>query len=184
MSEMVSSLVFFKQKTAYEMLRSLVGSEMCIRDSFWPLVDQDHHQVALRVVGRDCVGDRLENHRLASLRRADDQTALALADRGDQVDHPGGQHVRLGLQPQSVLRVERGQRGELRPLSTRLQVSAVDLVQAHQRVVLVVPLAVAGLADRPGHRVTTTQSCLLYTSDAADEEDSVDLGGRRSIKTK
>ena len=26
------------------------------------------------------------------------------------------------------------------------------------------------------------QSCLLYTSDAADEEDSVDLGGRRIIK--
>ena len=25
--------IFFKQKTAYEMLRSLVGSEMCIRDS-------------------------------------------------------------------------------------------------------------------------------------------------------
>eukprot|EP00658_Telonema_sp_P-2_P020285 TRINITY_DN18021_c0_g1_i2.p1 TRINITY_DN18021_c0_g1~~TRINITY_DN18021_c0_g1_i2.p1 ORF type:complete len:135 (+),score=56.23 TRINITY_DN18021_c0_g1_i2:26-430(+) len=29
-----SSFFFFKQKTAYEMLRSLVGSEMCIRDSF------------------------------------------------------------------------------------------------------------------------------------------------------
>ena len=27
---------FFKQKTAYEMLRSLVGSEMCIRDSPLP----------------------------------------------------------------------------------------------------------------------------------------------------
>ena len=27
---------FFKQKTAYEMLRSLVGSEMCIRDSTSP----------------------------------------------------------------------------------------------------------------------------------------------------
>ena len=26
-------IVFVKQKTAYEMLRSLVGSEMCIRDS-------------------------------------------------------------------------------------------------------------------------------------------------------
>ena len=25
---------FFKQKTAYEVLRSLVGSEMCIRDRF------------------------------------------------------------------------------------------------------------------------------------------------------
>ena len=29
---------FFKQKTAYEMLRSLVGSEMCIRDSY--IIDQ------------------------------------------------------------------------------------------------------------------------------------------------
>ena len=27
-----SGVFFFKQKTAYEMLRSLVGSEMCIRD--------------------------------------------------------------------------------------------------------------------------------------------------------
>ena len=27
-------------------------------------------------------------------------------------------------------------------------------------------------------------SCLLYTSDAADEEDSVDIGGRRFIKKK
>src|SRR5674536_57388 len=28
------------------------------------------------------------------------------------------------------------------------------------------------------------KGCLLYTSDAADEEDSVDLGGRRIIKKK
>ena len=28
----VGVVFFFKQKTAYEMLRSLVGSEMCIRD--------------------------------------------------------------------------------------------------------------------------------------------------------
>ena len=27
-------------------------------------------------------------------------------------------------------------------------------------------------------------NCLLYTSDAVDEEDSVDLGGRRIIKKK
>ena len=31
--------------------------------------------------------------------------------------------------------------------------------------------------DRP-------QTCLLYTSDAADERSSVDLGGRRIIKKK
>src|SRR5674536_408574 len=28
------------------------------------------------------------------------------------------------------------------------------------------------------------RGCLLYTSDAADEEDSVDLGGRRILKKK
>src|SRR5665648_1204101 len=33
-------------------------------------------------------------------------------------------------------------------------------------------------------RGMTVQDCLLYTSDAADEEDSVDLGGRRIIKKK
>ena len=34
--------------------------------------------------------------------------------------------------------------------------------------------------------IKTTQSgpCLLYTSDAADERSSVDLGGRRIIKKK
>ena len=30
----------------------------------------------------------------------------------------------------------------------------------------------------------TIRACLLYTSDAADEEDSVDLGGRRIITKK
>src|SRR5665648_1262971 len=32
--------------------------------------------------------------------------------------------------------------------------------------------------------VADSKCCLLYTSDAADEEDSVDLGGRRIIKKK
>ena len=33
---MCLSFFFVKQKTAYDMLRSLVGSEMCIRDSYYP----------------------------------------------------------------------------------------------------------------------------------------------------
>ena len=35
---------------------------------------------------------------------------------------------------------------------------------------------------KPGHRLD--DPCLLYTSDAADERSSVDLGGRRIIKKK
>ena len=40
---------------------------------------------------------------------------------------------------------------------------------------------------QPGHRLyhhRGAQPCLLYTSDAADERSSVDLGGRRIIKKK
>src|SRR5665648_1283619 len=48
-------------------------------------------------------------------------------------------------------------------------------------------LGEVGLADRasvPHRSPTQLDPCLLYTSDAADEEDSVDLGGRRIIKKK
>src|SRR5678815_2921282 len=34
------------------------------------------------------------------------------------------------------------------------------------------------------HRAANIKGCLLYTSDAADERSSVDLGGRRIIKKK
>src|SRR5664280_3885861 len=40
------------------------------------------------------------------------------------------------------------------------------------------------LDDPQPLEVDRSRTCLLYTSDAADEEDSVDLGGRRLIKTK
>src|SRR5664280_2992478 len=39
-------------------------------------------------------------------------------------------------------------------------------------------------AESNSPRTSCSKSCLLYTSDAADEEDSVDLGGRRIIKKK
>mgnify|MGYP003381611610 CR=1 FL=1 len=44
-------------------------------------------------------------------------------------------------------------------------------------------LTVAGYLGG-AHVVPLMYSCLLYTSDAADERSSVDLGGRRIIKKK
>ena len=52
-----------------------------VGDFFRPLVDEQHDQVDLGVVGGDAVGDVLQQHRLAGARRRDDQAALALADR-------------------------------------------------------------------------------------------------------
>ena len=45
---------FFKQKTAYEMLRSLVGSEMCIRDRFTTGTEEDWDQACEIIM--DCIG--------------------------------------------------------------------------------------------------------------------------------
>ena len=42
----------------------------------------------------------------------------------------------------------------------------------------------SGLADVAVGVDYTLSGCLLYTSDAADERSSVDLGGRRIIKKK
>ena len=68
---------FFKQKTAYEMLRSLVGSEMCIRDRLKHQHEQrpggaDRHPQQQRVVAleelRVAAGgreQRQQDHRLS-----------------------------------------------------------------------------------------------------------------------
>ena len=44
--------------------------------------------------------------------------------------------------------------------------------------------AAAARGRREGEDRAELQPCLLYTSDAADERSSVDLGGRRIIKKK
>eukprot|EP00658_Telonema_sp_P-2_P043421 TRINITY_DN31359_c0_g1_i1.p1 TRINITY_DN31359_c0_g1~~TRINITY_DN31359_c0_g1_i1.p1 ORF type:complete len:100 (+),score=4.56 TRINITY_DN31359_c0_g1_i1:316-615(+) len=55
----------------------------------------------------------------------------------------------------------------------------LPLRRHHVRKFGLVDLTQLGFKLGPGLEI-----CLLYTSDAADEEDSVDLGGRRIIKKK
>eukprot|EP00658_Telonema_sp_P-2_P017307 TRINITY_DN16706_c0_g1_i1.p5 TRINITY_DN16706_c0_g1~~TRINITY_DN16706_c0_g1_i1.p5 ORF type:complete len:106 (-),score=48.87 TRINITY_DN16706_c0_g1_i1:1299-1616(-) len=57
---------FFKQKTAYEMLRSLVGSEMCIRDSH--LLPQCFSAIV------DCVAEGFVQYSLGNVSVAPIQT--------------------------------------------------------------------------------------------------------------
>ena len=52
-------IFFFKQKTAYEMLRSLVGSEMCIRDSD-RIRMMNAVQELIRELGEDRAGSALK----------------------------------------------------------------------------------------------------------------------------
>src|SRR5674536_74683 len=53
------------------------------------------------------------------------------------------------------------------------------LIEEHEGDVLEEIIPGSELVNERG---TCYRICLLYTSDAADEEDSVDLGGRRIIK--
>ena len=56
---------FFKQKTAYEMLRSLVGSEMCIRDRMW-LVPKSNQQLSSAETAR-YIYEAIQNHSAISV---------------------------------------------------------------------------------------------------------------------
>src|SRR5690606_20921223 len=137
-----------------------------VRDLFGALVDEHDHEVDLRVVGGDRVGDRLQHERLARLGRRDDEAALSLADRGDEVDDARRHDGRLGLEAQPLLRVQRRELAELGPLARLVGAHAVDGVEAHERVELRVPalagvLAVARLAHRAGDGVTLAQPGLL-----------------------
>ena len=58
-----------------------------------------------------------------------------------------------------------------------------DAPAADIRIDLQGATVIPGLTDAHLHLLAVAQeSCLLYTSDAADERSSVDLGGRRIIK--
>eukprot|EP00658_Telonema_sp_P-2_P064509 TRINITY_DN53545_c0_g1_i1.p1 TRINITY_DN53545_c0_g1~~TRINITY_DN53545_c0_g1_i1.p1 ORF type:complete len:141 (-),score=22.68 TRINITY_DN53545_c0_g1_i1:18-440(-) len=128
---------FFKQKTAYEMLRSLVGSEMCIRDRFngrsMNSSLRTHELTRLSVSRSHCMPPS----------QSDGAQAASRAARAS----PSKNHdARSQTEPPAV-------RG---------------------------PAAAHGSGYQPN--CSGLPGCLLYTSDAADEEDSVDLGGRRYMK--
>ena len=81
----IYSFFFFKQKTAYEMLRSLVGSEMCIRDRSGfrhniPLLTGIHH-VANPDPYRGIFGDDTEAY-LCLLYTSDAADDLLCVDLG------------------------------------------------------------------------------------------------------
>ena len=62
-----------------------------------------------------------------------------------------------------------------RQLKSRDFVSVLSAVPGHQH---------GRETSRRHVRASRASACLLYTSDAADERSSVDLGGRRIIKKK
>src|SRR5664280_3427830 len=69
------------------------------------------------------------------------------------------------------------------PGNGRVAEPGVVAVAPGSGVIMIIPVSVCHHVSTMGQRLWPMCSryhiCLLYTSDAADEEDSVDLGGRR-----
>jgi hypothetical protein len=97
----------------------------------------------------DGVGDVLQEHRLAGARRRDDQRALALPDRHEQVDDARRDVLAVVSRLSFSLRVERRQVVEEDLVARDLGVLEVDLVDLEQREVA---LAFLRRADLPRRR--------------------------------
>ena len=111
-------------------------------DFFRTFVDQQHEQHNFRMVGTDGVRDVLQHHGLAGLGRRHQQTALALADRRDDVDDAAGDvflGLDLALQLERLVRMQRRQILEQDLVLARLGRLAVDQVElGHRRVTLAI----------------------------------------------
>ncbi len=152
-----------------------------VGDFFRTLVDQQNDQHDFRMVGGDGVGDRLQQHGLAGARRRDDQTALALADGGEQVHHAAGDVLADRLHLDALLRVERRQVVEedlVAGLFGRFEVDRLDLDQREVLFALVRRTHVAGdgvagleveLADLRGRDVDIVRAGQVVVVGRAEE---------------
>eukprot|EP00658_Telonema_sp_P-2_P001089 TRINITY_DN10409_c0_g2_i2.p1 TRINITY_DN10409_c0_g2~~TRINITY_DN10409_c0_g2_i2.p1 ORF type:complete len:231 (+),score=63.51 TRINITY_DN10409_c0_g2_i2:80-772(+) len=213
----VNQFFFFKQKTAYEMLRSLVGSEMCIRDRQY----HNHRVASTSVASTSAYTDDTDTTALHSVASTTDSTNTKILLQDAILAKLAQAMSNQNSTPVTAVAAF----DALRQLSTRrLRKMVTQIVEANGRVSPSPPrrgnvdqhhhtssplkrmmisqssplhdmlkdmVAEAGIGSSSGNNninnnagTMTIKSCLLYTSDAADEEDSVDLGGRRIIKKK
>eukprot|EP00656_Telonema_subtile_P052245 TRINITY_DN7230_c0_g1_i2.p1 TRINITY_DN7230_c0_g1~~TRINITY_DN7230_c0_g1_i2.p1 ORF type:complete len:142 (-),score=16.23 TRINITY_DN7230_c0_g1_i2:76-501(-) len=135
---------------------------MCIRDSW--------HTARSSGVGRLIYIDDVlctSGLELISGSSAPTLHVFSLASRASSCECRARQHSRLALQRSAATHDSR---------DTRRHASRSDAVCGGVLLEQGWPLLV--MRSWP----EMIRRCLLYTSDAADEEDSVDIGGRRTIK--
>ncbi len=129
-----------------------------VGDFLGPLVDQQHDQEDFGMIVGDRLGDILQHHRLADARRRDDQRALALALRGNDVDDAGrlvldGRVQRI--EPQLLVRIERRQIVEIDAVANHIGIIEIDRGQLGEGKIA---LAILGRADLTFHRVASAQA--------------------------
>ncbi len=125
-----------------------------VGDFLGALVDQQHDERNLGVIGSDGVRDGLQQHGLAGARRGDDQAALAFADRREQVHHPSGEVIARGFELEPLIGIERGEVVEeylVAGFFGRLEIDGVDFDQGK------IAFALLGGANLAGDGVAGAQ---------------------------
>src|SRR5438093_9992720 len=109
-----------------------------------PLVDEQHDEDDVGMVGGDAVRDVLQHHRLAGARCGDDEAALPLSHRRAQIDDARGVLLGVELEVQVLVGVVRREVVEQDLMACLLWLMVVDGLDLEQREVA---LALLGGAD-------------------------------------
>eukprot|EP00658_Telonema_sp_P-2_P051922 TRINITY_DN40036_c0_g1_i1.p1 TRINITY_DN40036_c0_g1~~TRINITY_DN40036_c0_g1_i1.p1 ORF type:complete len:189 (-),score=79.42 TRINITY_DN40036_c0_g1_i1:11-538(-) len=175
------------------MLRSLVGSEMCIRDRIASLQADMEQETAARQEAEERCHEAVrslesERREMAEIRRREGELEQKLAAASGCSNQPqsgwfGGdagvmekaKKIKQQLEDKAAAK---GQSAELFRLRAQLASHKASLLAAEEQIAKLRPVRIEMLKRM---LAKLARRCLLYTSDAADEEDSVDLGGRRTI---
>eukprot|EP00658_Telonema_sp_P-2_P072474 TRINITY_DN61601_c0_g1_i1.p1 TRINITY_DN61601_c0_g1~~TRINITY_DN61601_c0_g1_i1.p1 ORF type:complete len:151 (+),score=43.51 TRINITY_DN61601_c0_g1_i1:115-567(+) len=147
------------------MLRSLVGSEMCIRDryQFCKILKSS----AMREDKVWCQAYQLVSPGSSSVLEACHAICAELAK-----DPAIGSAAPAVLNPTAAKS----------PVVIYIGLSTEELVRCEEQALASTSVLDALATAR--NESELVRSCLLYTSDAADEEDSGDIGGRRHLTNK
>ena len=113
-----------------------LNAALHIRHFFRPLVDQQNDQHHLRMIRRNAVRNRLQQHRLASTWRSHNQSTLPLAHRRQQIHHAARDVLAHRLHLHSLLRIQRRQVVEQNLIPRLFRGLEVDRLNLHQREVL------------------------------------------------
>ena len=158
------------------------------RHFFGSLVNEKHHQDAIGVISRDGVRDGLHQNRLTGLGAGNDQTALALADRGDDVDQ-APRHVlfaaHIAFQTQRFGREKRREIFKEHAVLELLGRKTVHRIDFYEREVAFVVLGRADFAfdrvtgvkveaaDLRGRNVDVVRACQVARIRAAQKAETI-----------
>ena len=93
----------------------------------------------------------MQNRGLTGLWRRDDERALALTNRHDQVDDAGGEDLWIRFQAQALVGIQRRELIKVRALLGLFWIDPIDGIDLHQLVVLAAVAAIAVGVGRSSH---------------------------------